>query len=137
MALISSVFSCFSANTRNPPRAAAHAATRNKKPGAACRPGAGVVSGVVSVNIFFWKILVTRVKRKMGLALSPSFGTGSRLTLRSWLTRYLALHRDQLVIGYARGDADEISRGRGTFVSFDDRPSQCSGLLHVSGVGAA
>jgi len=39
MALVSSVFSCFSANTRNPPRAAAHAATRDKKPGAACRPG--------------------------------------------------------------------------------------------------
>src|SRR5262249_34484334 len=103
MALISSVFSCFSANTRNPPRAAARAATRNKKPGAACRPGAGVVSGVVSVNIFFWKILVTRVKRKIEPPLSPSIGTGSRLTPRGSLTRYLALHRDQLVIGYARG----------------------------------
>jgi hypothetical protein len=50
--------------------------SRNKKPGAVCRPGAGVVS----VNIFFWKILVTRVKRKIEPALSPSIGTGSRLT---------------------------------------------------------
>ena len=49
--------------------------SRNKKPGAACRPGAGVVS----VNIFFWKILVTRVKRKIELPLSPSISSGSRL----------------------------------------------------------
>jgi hypothetical protein len=33
--------------------------------------------GVVSVSIFFWKILVTRVKRKIEQPLSPSIGTGS------------------------------------------------------------
>src|SRR5262245_41091491 len=121
MALISSVFSCFLCKHEKPAARGRRRGSRNKKPGAACRPGAGVVSGVVSVSIFFWKILVTRVKRKMGLALSPSLGTGSRLTLRR-LTRYLALHRGQLVIRYARGDADEISRGRGAVVSFDDRP---------------
>src|SRR6516165_2087427 len=91
MALVSSVFSCFSANTRNPPRAAARAARATKNP---ARHAARAPS-VVSVNIFFWKILVTRVKRKIELPLSPSIGTGSRLTLRSRLTRYLALHRGQ------------------------------------------
>jgi hypothetical protein len=35
---------------------------RNKKPGAVSRPGR---PGVVLVNTLFWKILVTRVKRKM------------------------------------------------------------------------
>jgi hypothetical protein len=44
------------------------------------------------VNIFFWKILVTRVKRKIEPPLSPSIGTRSRLAR---LTRYLALHRGQ------------------------------------------
>src|SRR5262249_54147960 len=34
-------------------------------------------------------------------------------------------------------NADEISGDRGAFVSFDDRPSPCAGLLHVSGVGPA
>ena len=37
---------------------------------------------MVSVNIFFWKILVTRVKRKIELPLSPSIGAGSRLFLQ-------------------------------------------------------
>jgi hypothetical protein len=37
-----------------------------KKPGAACRPA----PGVVSVNTLFWKILVTRVKRKIDLPIS-------------------------------------------------------------------
>src|SRR5262245_49632875 len=96
MALISSVFSCFFCKHRA--RAPARRrATKNPARHAARAPG------VVSVNIFFWKILVTRVKRKIELPLSPSIGAGSRLTLRSWLTRYLALHRGQLVIGYARG----------------------------------
>src|SRR5262249_13056016 len=103
MALISSVFSCFFCKHEKPAARGRTRGSRNKKPGAACRPGAGVVSGVVSVNIFFWKILVTRVKRKIEPPLSPSIGTGSRLTPRGSLTRYLALHRDQLVIGYARG----------------------------------
>src|SRR5262249_11034014 len=34
-------------------------------------------------------------------------------------------------------NADEITGDRGTFVSLDDRPGPCSGLLHVSGVGPA
>src|SRR6516164_9888973 len=98
MALISSVFSCF-LQTRETRRARPHAAPATKNP---ARHAARAPS-VVSVNIFFWKILVTRVKRKIELPLSPSISTGSRLTLRSWLTRYLALHRGQLVIRYARG----------------------------------
>src|SRR5262249_32411988 len=46
---------------KNTPRAGA-SRPRNKKPGAVSRPGH---SGVVLVNTLFWKILVTRVKRKM------------------------------------------------------------------------
>src|SRR5262249_40863211 len=95
MALISSVFSCFFCKHEKPAARGRTRGSRNKKPGAACRPGAGVVSGVVSVNIFFWKILVTRVKRKIELPLSPSIGTRSRLRPRGWLTRYLALRRGQ------------------------------------------
>src|SRR6516165_8430297 len=84
MALISSVFSCF-LQTRETRRARPYAAPATKNP---ARHAARAPS-VVSVNIFFWKILVTRVKRKIELPLSPSIGTGSRLTL------YLALHRGQ------------------------------------------
>src|SRR5262249_34961033 len=72
--------------TRETRRARPHArrrATKNPARHAARAPG------VVSVNIFFWKILVTRVKRKIELPLSPSIGTGSRLT---W---DLALRRGQ------------------------------------------
>jgi hypothetical protein len=76
MALVSSVFSCFFCKHAKPAARGRARGSRNKKPGAVCRPGAGVVS----VNIFFWKILVTRVKRKIEPALSPSIGTGSRLT---------------------------------------------------------
>src|SRR5215831_180027 len=65
MASISSVFSCFFCKHEKPAARGRTRGSRNKKPGAACRPGSGVVSGVVSVNIFFWKILVTRVKRKI------------------------------------------------------------------------
>src|SRR5215510_1394959 len=99
MALVSSVFSFFFCKHEKPAARGRTRGSRNKNPArhAARAPGA------VSVNIFFWKILVTRVKRKIELPLSPSIGIGSRLTLRSWLTRYLALHRGQLVIGYARG----------------------------------
>src|SRR6266404_3131741 len=75
----SSVFSCFFCKHEKPAVRGRTCGSRNKNPGAACRPGAGVVSGVVSVNIFFWKILVTRVKRKIELPLSPSISTGSRL----------------------------------------------------------
>jgi hypothetical protein len=46
---------------KNTPRAGA-SRPRNKKPGAVSRPGR---PGVVLVNTLFWKILVTRVKRKM------------------------------------------------------------------------
>ena len=38
------------------------------------------------MNTLFWKILVTRVKRKIELPLSPSIGTGSWLTPGSRLT---------------------------------------------------
>src|SRR5262245_36821398 len=99
MALISSVFSCFFRKHEKPAARGRTRGSRNKKPGAACRPG----SWRSFDEYLFWKILVTRVKRKIELPLSPSISAGSRLTLRSWLTRYLALHRGQLVIGYARG----------------------------------
>jgi hypothetical protein len=91
MALISCISLFFFCKHEKPAARGRTRGSRNKKPGAACRQGAGVVSGVVSMNIFFWKILVTRVKRKIELPLSPSISTGSRLTLRGWLTRYLAL----------------------------------------------
>src|SRR5262245_430906 len=89
MALLSSVFSCFFCKHVKSAARGRTCGPRNKKPGAARAPG------VVSVNIFFWKILVTRVKRKIELLLSRSISTGSRLTPRSRLTRYLALHRGQ------------------------------------------
>src|SRR5262249_44706331 len=85
----------FFPRTRETRRAAARAARATKNPAR----HAARAPGVVSVNIFFWKILVTRVKRKIELPLSPSISAGSRLTPRSWLTRYPALHRGQLVIG--------------------------------------
>src|SRR5262245_43489181 len=100
MALLSSVFSCFFCKHVKPAARGRTCGPRNKKNPAR---HAARAPGVISVNIFFWKILVTRVKRKIELLLSRSISTGSRLTLRSWLTRYLALHRGQLVIGYARG----------------------------------
>jgi hypothetical protein len=78
MALISCI-SLFFFKHEKPAARGRTRGSRNKKPGAACRPGAGVVSGVVSVDIFFWKILVTRVKRKIELPLSPSISSGSRL----------------------------------------------------------
>jgi hypothetical protein len=56
-------FPVFSAKTRNTPRAAA----QQKNPAR----HAVRVPGVVSVNTFFWKILVTRVKRGIELPLSP------------------------------------------------------------------
>jgi hypothetical protein len=76
-----SCISLFFCNHAKPAARGRARGSRNKKPGAACRPGAGVVFGVVSVNIFFWKILVTRVKRKIELPLSPSISSGSRLFL--------------------------------------------------------
>jgi len=60
-------FPVFSANTRNPPRAAARAARATKNPAR----HAAQTPGVVSMNIFFWKILVTRVKRKIEMPFSP------------------------------------------------------------------
>jgi hypothetical protein len=63
MAVFPPVFSCFFA--KNTPRAAACGrATKNPVRHAAR------VFGVVSVNTLFWKILVTRVKRKIELPLS-------------------------------------------------------------------
>jgi hypothetical protein len=56
-------FPVFSAKTRNTPRAA----TQQKNPAR----HAVRVPGVVSENTFFWKILVTRVKRGIELPLSP------------------------------------------------------------------
>jgi hypothetical protein len=67
-------FPVFSANTRSPPRAAARAARATKNP----PRHAARAPGVVSVNIFFWKILVTRVKRKIELPLSPEVGFSAR-----------------------------------------------------------
>jgi hypothetical protein len=58
-----SCISLFFANTRHPPRAAARAARATKNPAR----HAARASGVLSVSIFFWKILVTRVKRKIEL----------------------------------------------------------------------
>jgi hypothetical protein len=69
----------FFLQTRETRRAAARAARATKNPAR----HAAQAPGVVSMNIFFWKILVTRVKRKIELPLSPSISTGSRLTLRS------------------------------------------------------
>jgi hypothetical protein len=68
-------FPVFLQTHENPPRAAARAARATKNPAR----HAAQAPGIVSVNIFFWKILVTRVKRKIELPLSPSIGTASRL----------------------------------------------------------
>jgi hypothetical protein len=52
-------FPVFSANTTNPPRAAAARVRATKNPARSPARAAGVLS----VNTLFWKILVTRVKR--------------------------------------------------------------------------
>jgi hypothetical protein len=54
-------FPVFSANTTNPPRAAAAGGRATKNPARSPARAAGVLS----VNTLFWKILVTRVKRIM------------------------------------------------------------------------
>jgi hypothetical protein len=64
----------FFLQTRETRRAAAPAARATKNPAR----HAARAPGVVSVNIFFWKILVTRVKRKIELPLSPSISSGQR-----------------------------------------------------------
>src|SRR5262249_42481870 len=99
MALLSSVFSCFFCKHVKPAARGRTCGPRNKKPGAACRPGSWRGFG----EYLFLEDSRYTIKRKIELLLSRSISTGSRLTLRGWLTRYLALHRGQLVIGYPRG----------------------------------
>jgi len=67
MAVFSCIFLFFFAKNEKPAaRGRRHGrATKNPARHAARAPG------VVSVNTFFWKILVTRVKRKIELPLSP------------------------------------------------------------------
>src|SRR6266498_4182364 len=79
MALISSVFSRFFCKHEKP---AARARTRERATKNPARRAARA-PGVVSVNTLFWKILVTRVKRKIELPLSPSISSGSRSSRRA------------------------------------------------------